>query len=157
LGVDRGEAAAIIERYFQRFPGISRYMADTLEQAREHGYVTTLFGRKTHLPAIKGKTVGERQGAERQAINAPIQGTAADLIKRAMSRMGPALLAAGIDRTRMLLQVHDELVFEVPDDEIERASTVIRQVMEDAAAPALTLSVPLAVEIGQGASWGAAH
>jgi hypothetical protein len=86
-----------------------------------------------------------------------IQGTAADLIKRAMTRMGPALLAAGIDRTRMLLQVHDELVFEVPDDEVERASTVIRQVMEDAAAPALTLSVPLAVEIGQGASWGAAH
>ncbi len=157
LGVDRGEAAAIIERYFQRFPGISRYMADTLEQAREHGFVTTLFGRKTHLPAIKGKTVGERQGAERQAINAPIQGTSADLIKRAMARIGPALLAAGIDRTRMLLQVHDELVFEVPEDEIEPASAVIRRVMEEAAGPALALTVPLAVEIGHGASWGAAH
>jgi DNA polymerase-1 len=157
LGVDRGEAAAIIERYFQRFPGISRYMADTLEQAREHGYVTTLFGRKTHLPAIKGKTVGERQGAERQAINAPIQGTSADLIKRAMARIGPALLAAGVDGARMLLQVHDELVFEVPEDQVEAASTVIRRVMEEAAGPALALTVPLAVEIGHGASWGAAH
>jgi DNA polymerase-1 len=157
LGVDRGEAAAIIERYFQRFPGISRYIADTLEQVRDRGFVTTLFGRKTHLPGIKGKTQTERQAAERQAINAPIQGSSADLIKRAMTRMGPALLAAGVDRTRMLLQVHDELVFEVPDDEIGAASDVIRQVMEGAAAPAIELSVPLAVEIGQGASWGAAH
>ncbi|USI74221.1 DNA polymerase I [Sphingomonas morindae] len=157
LGVDRGEAQAIIDRYFARFPGVSRYIADTVAQVRAQGHVTTLFGRKTWLPGIKGKTVGERQGAERQAINAPIQGTSADLIKRAMVRMGPALAAAGLDRVRMLLQVHDELVFEVPEEEAARAAEVIRAVMEAAAGPAVTLSVPLGVEIGTGPSWGAAH
>ena len=157
LGVDRGEAQAMIDRYFERFPGINRYIAETLEQLREHGYVTTLFGRKTHLPGIRAKTVGERQAAERQAINAPIQGTSADIIKRAMARMGPALAKAGLPDVRMLLQVHDELVFELPAAQEEFAKIVIREVMETAAAPAINLSVPLGVEIGAGPSWGQAH
>ncbi len=157
LGVDRGEAQAIIDRYFARFPGVSRYIADTLAQVRELGHVTTLFGRKTWLPGIKGKLQGERQAAERQAINAPIQGTSADLIKRAMVRMAPALAEAGLGHVRMLLQVHDELVFELPESDVEAASTLIRRVMESAAGPAISLSVPLGVEIGTGPSWGAAH
>ncbi len=157
LGVDRIEAQAMIDRYFDRFPGINRYMADTLTQARETGYVTTLFGRKTHLPAIRGKTQGERQGAERQAINAPIQGTSADIIKRAMARMGPALGRAGLGHVRMLLQVHDELVFELPEGDAEAAKAVIAEVMAKAAEPAILLSVPLGVEVGTGKSWGAAH
>jgi DNA polymerase-1 len=157
LGVDRVEAQAMIDRYFDRFPGINRYIADTLTQAREQGFVTTLFGRKTHLPAIRGKTIGERQGAERQAINAPIQGTSADIIKRAMARMGPALTEAGLNDVRMLLQVHDELVFELDEADAPAASEVIRRVMASAAEPAITLSVPLGVEIGVGRSWGAAH
>ena len=157
LGVDRMEAQAIIDRYFDRFPGVRNYMAATIQQLRDTGFVTTLFGRKTHLPGIRGKTVGERQAAERQAVNAPIQGTSADIIKRAMVRMTPALRAAGLAGTRMLLQVHDELVFEVPDAEVADAREVIRQVMAGAAEPYVTLSVPLGVEIGTGASWGAAH
>ncbi|MBV9841837.1 MAG: DNA polymerase I [Sphingomonadaceae bacterium] len=157
LGVDRGEAQAIIDRYFDRFPGVRNYIATTINQVREKGFVTTLFGRKTHLPAIKGKTVGERQGAERQAINAPIQGTSADLIKRAMARMTGALADAGLADVKMLLQVHDELVFEVPEAKAEAAGAVIRETMALAAEPALTLSVPLGVEIGTGPSWGAAH
>jgi DNA polymerase-1 len=157
LGVDRVEAQAMIDRYFDRFPGINRYIADTLTQAREQGFVTTLFGRKTHLPAIRGKTIGERQGAERQAINAPIQGTSADIIKRAMARMGPALAEAGLPDVRMLLQVHDELVFELDAADAPAATEVIRRVMATAAEPAVTLSVPLGVEIGVGRSWGAAH
>jgi DNA polymerase-1 len=157
LGVTADEAQAIIDRYFERFPGISRYFADTLGEVRERGFSTTLFGRKTHFPRIKSKIQHERQGAERAAINAPIQGTAADIIKRAMARMGPALAAASLERVRMLMQVHDELVFEVPEAEVDPASTVIRRVMERAAEPAMTLSVPLGVEIGTGPNWGAAH
>ena len=157
LGVDRGEAQWIIDRYFERFPGVSRYIADTLTLVRDKGFVSTLFGRKTWLPGIKGKMQGERQAAERQAINAPIQGTSADLIKRAMDRIGPALADAGLGHVRMLLQVHDELVFELPQADVEAASAVIRRMMEGAAGPAVTLSVPLGVEIGTGASWGAAH
>jgi len=157
LGVDRGEAQAIIDRYFERFPGVSNYIAETVAQVREKGFVTTLFGRKTHLPGIKGKTVGERQSAERQAINAPIQGTSADIIKRAMVRMEPALAVAGLDRVKMLLQVHDELVFELPEGDVAKAREVIETVMAGAAEPHVTLSVPLGVEIGTGASWGAAH
>ena len=157
LGTDRIEAQAIIDRYFERFPGVNRYIAETVAQVREKGFVTTLFGRKTHLPGIKAKTVGERQAAERQAINAPIQGTSADIIKRAMARMGPALREAGLPGVRMLLQVHDELVFEVPEGDADAAKAVIRTVMEGAAQPAVTLSVPLGVEIGTGPNWGAAH
>jgi DNA polymerase-1 len=157
LGVTADEAQMIIDRYFERFPGIQNYIADTLGKVRETGFTTTLFGRKTHFPSIRAKNQGERQGAERAAINAPIQGTSADIIKRAMVRMGPALEAEGLGAVRMLMQVHDELVFEVPEDRIEPASAVIRRVMASAAEPAVTLSVPLGVEIGTGRNWGAAH
>jgi DNA polymerase-1 len=155
--VTADEAQAMIDRYFERFPGINRYIAETLTQVRERGFTETLFGRKTHFPRIKSKVQHERQGAERAAINAPIQGTSADIIKRAMVRMEPALTAAGLGHVRMLLQVHDELVFELPPADVEAASAVIRSVMENAATPAVTLTVPLGVEIGTGASWGAAH
>jgi DNA polymerase-1 len=157
LDISADEAQSMIDRYFERFPGINRYIAETLTQVRERQFTTTLFGRKTHFPRIKSKVQHERQGAERAAINAPIQGTSADIIKRAMARMDPALAAAGLVGTRMLLQVHDELVFEVPDAEVDAAREVIRHVMATAAEPAVRLDVPLAVEIGTGASWGAAH
>ena len=157
LDVSADEAQAMIDRYFERFPGINRYIAETLSQVRERGFTTTLFGRKTHFPRIASRVQHERQGAERAAINAPIQGTSADIIKRAMARMEPALAEAGLTGTRMLLQVHDELVFEVPDAEVEAARPVIERVMATAAEPAVTLDVPLGVEIGTGASWGAAH
>jgi DNA polymerase-1 len=157
LDISADEAQAMIDRYFDRFPGINRYIAETLTQVREHGFTTTLFGRKTHFPRIRSKVQNERQGAERAAINAPIQGTSADIIKRAMVRMEPALAAAGLTGTHMLLQVHDELVFEVAEGEVEAARGVIEHVMATAAEPAVKLDVPLGVEIGTGASWGAAH
>jgi len=157
LGTGADEAQAMIDRYFERFPGIQRYIHDTLETTRERGYSLTLFGRKCWFPRINSKNQAERQGSERAAINAPIQGTCADIIKRAMVRMEPALAAAGLLSTRMLLQVHDELVFEVPVADIDAAGEVIRGVMADAAGPAVRLDVPLAIEIGSGASWGAAH
>jgi DNA polymerase-1 len=157
LGVTADEAQEIIDRYFQRFPGINNYIAATLEHVRETGFTTTLFGRKTHFPYIKSRVQHERQGAERAAINAPIQGTSADIIKRAMARMCPALEAEGLGRTRMLMQVHDELVFEVPEGDADRAAAVIKRVMERSAEPAVKLSVPLGVDIGTGANWGAAH
>ena len=157
LDVTADEAQAMIDRYFDRFPGIRDYIHATTQLVRERGFTTTLFGRKTHFPRIRSKVQHERQGAERAAINAPIQGTSADIIKRAMARMEPALAAAGLTGTRMLLQVHDELVFELPEGEVEAARPVIERVMATAAEPAVTLSVPLAVEIGVGASWGAAH
>jgi DNA polymerase-1 len=157
LEVSRQEAQEMIDRYFARFPGINHYIAATLGEVREKGFTTTLFGRKTHLPWIRSAKQGERQAAERQAVNAPIQGTSADIIKRAMLRMNPALAAAGLGDVRMLLQVHDELVFELAPDQVEAASAVIRTVMAGAAAPLAPLSVPLGVEIGTGASWGAAH
>jgi len=157
LEISPEEAQAMIDRYFERFPGIRAYIGETLTRARETGFTTTLFGRKTHFPRIKSNVQHERQGAERAAINAPIQGSAADIIKRAMARVGPALDAAGLTGTRMLMQVHDELVFEVPQGEVEGATAIIRAVMERAAEPAIRLSVPLGVEIGTGANWGAAH
>ena len=151
------EAQSIIDRYFERFPGIRAYIGETLTHARESGFTTTLFGRKTHFPRLRSNVQHERQGAERAAINAPIQGTAADIIKRAMARMGPALAAEGLGDVRMLMQVHDELVFEVPEDDVDRARDVVRRVMESAAEPAVKLSVPLGVEVGVGPNWGAAH
>jgi DNA polymerase-1 len=157
LGVPKEEGKAIIDRYFQRFPGIRTYIDDTLAFARENGFTRTLFGRKTHFPNIRASNPNFRAGAERAAINAPIQGTSADLIKRAMNRMDSALDKAGLTDVRMLLQVHDELVFEVPEGREEEAAAVIRQVMARAADPALTLDVPLDVEVGWGANWGAAH
>jgi DNA polymerase I len=157
LGVSKEEGQQIIDRYFDRFPGIRNYIAQTLSFARDHGFTQTLFGRKTHFPNIASRQQNLRQGSERAAINAPIQGTSADLIKRAMARMDHALQAAGLEGVRMLLQVHDELVFEVPDGREEEAASVIRTVMAGAAEPALTLDVPLDVEVGWGANWGAAH
>ncbi|MBB4152398.1 DNA polymerase-1 [Sphingomonas jinjuensis] len=157
LDVSADEAQGMIDRYFDRFPGIRNYIATTTEFVREKGFTQTLFGRKTHFPRIRSKLQHERQGAERAAINAPIQGTSADIIKRAMVRMEPALAEAGLGHVRMLLQVHDELVFELPEGDVEAAKPVIERVMATAAEPAVVLSVPLAVEIGTGASWGAAH
>jgi len=157
LGTDSDEAQAMIDRYFERFPGIQRYIVHTLEQVRERGYSETLFGRKTWFPRITSKAQAERAGSERAAINAPIQGTSADIIKRAMARMGPALADAGLTNVRMLLQVHDELVFELPEGDVAQASPIIERVMAEAALPAVKLDVPLGVEIGFGLSWGAAH
>lgn len=157
LEVEPDEAQAMIDTYFQRFPGIQRYIHDTLETVRERGYSETLFGRKTWFPRINSKNGAERQGSERAAINAPIQGTSADIIKRAMARMMPALASAGLGHVRMLLQVHDELVFELPEGDVEAASPVIKRIMAEAANPAVKLDVPLGVEIGSGMSWDAAH
>ncbi len=158
LGVSKDEGKAIIDRYFERFPGIRAYIHNTLALAREQGFTQTLFGRKTHfLPNIRSPNPSIRGGAERAAINAPIQGTSADLIKRAMARMDDALADAGLHGVRMLLQVHDELVFEVPEGQEEAAAAVIRKVMAQAAEPAIELDVPLDVEVGWGAHWGEAH
>jgi DNA polymerase I len=158
LGVGKDEGKAIIDRYFERFPGIRAYIHGTLGFVREHGFTRTLFGRKTHFePNIRSPNPSIRGGAERAAINAPIQGTSADLIKRAMARMDGALADAGLESVKMLLQVHDELVFEVPDGREEEAAAVIRQVMANAAGPALQLDVPLDVEVGWGPNWGEAH
>jgi DNA polymerase I len=157
LEIDADEAQSMISRYFERFPGISVYINETLEKARSKGYTETLFGRKTWFPQIKAPIQHVRQGAERAAINAPIQGTCADIIKRAMVRMPGALAAAGLGDVKMLLQVHDELVFELASDQVKAASAVIRATMAGAAMPAIHLNVPLDVEIGTGPSWGAAH
>ncbi|MEL7685226.1 DNA polymerase I [Citromicrobium bathyomarinum] len=162
LGIEADEAQDLIDIYFARFPGIQRYIVNTMETVRERGYSQTLFGRKTWFPRINSKNQAERQGSERAAVNAPIQGTSADIIKRAMARMGPALAEAGLkpdapDGVRMLLQVHDELVFEMPEGLVEQAKPVIRSVMADAAGPAVELSVPLGVEIGTGRNWDDAH
>ena len=158
LGVSKDEGKAIIDRYFDRFPGIRAYIHSTLGFARERGYTQTLFGRKTHfMPNIRSSNPSIRGGAERAAINAPIQGTSADLIKRAMARMDDALVKAGLGEVRMLLQVHDELVFEVPTGREEEAATLIKGVMATAAEPAMKLDVPLDVEVGWGPNWGEAH
>jgi len=158
LGVPKEEGKAIIDRYFERFPGIRAFIHSTLSFAREQGFTRTLFGRKTHfMPNIRSPNPSIRAGAERAAINAPIQGTSADLIKRAMARMDEALAEAGLEGVRMLLQVHDELVFEVPEGQEEAAAAVIKRVMATAAEPAIKLDVPLDVEVGWGAHWGEAH
>ena len=157
LGIPADEAQAVIDLYFKRFPGIQRYIHDTLESVRGRGYSETLFGRKTWFPRITSSNGAERQGSERAAINAPIQGTSADIIKRAMVRMTPALVDAGLPNVKMLLQVHDELVFELPEGDVAAARPVIERVMADAAEPAVKLDVPLGVEIGTGLSWGTAH
>jgi len=156
LGISRGEAKDYIDAYFEKFPGIQAYMDRMKAEAKAHGYVETLFGRRCHIKDIKAKAPGPRAYAERQAINAPLQGAAADIIRRAMIRIPPALADAGL-KTRMLLQVHDELVFEAPKAEAKDASDVIRTVMESAPAPAVSLDTPLVVEAGVGANWDEAH
>jgi DNA polymerase I len=156
LSIPQGEAADYIKAYFARFPGIKDYMERTKAFCREHGYVETIFGRKCHLPGIKDSNPARRAFSERAAINAPLQGAAADIIKRAMIRLPGRLRAEGF-AARMLLQVHDELVFEVPEGEVERVAPVIRAVMEGAAVPMVTLSVPLVVETGWAGNWEEAH
>ncbi len=156
LSIPREEAGAYIRKYFERFPGIRDYMEATKKACREQGFVTTIFGRKCHYPAIASKNPSERAFVERQAINAPLQGSAADIIRRAMIRMEPALAAARLS-ARMLLQVHDELVFEVPESEVEATLPVIRRVMERAPLPAVELKVPLAVEARAAHNWDEAH
>jgi DNA polymerase I len=156
LGIGRSEAGAYIRTYFERFPGIRDYMEATKAEARRQGYVTTLFGRKVHYPEINTKNQSLRGNFERAAINAPIQGSAADIIRRAMIRMVPALAAAGLS-ARMLLQVHDELVFEAPEDELDKTMEVAQSVMEKAPEPVLKLSVPLKVDARAGDNWEAAH
>lgn len=152
LSIPQSEAKAYIDAYFERYPGIKDYMENTKQFARDHGYVETLFGRRCHTPEIKNKLPNHRAFAERAAINAPIQGGAADIIKRAMIRLPNALEEADL-KTKMLLQVHDELIFEVPVNEIDEATTVIKQVMENAA----SLKVPLVVDPGVGDTWAEAH
>jgi DNA polymerase-1 len=156
LSIPQDEAGAYIKTYFERFPGIRAYMDSCRALVREQGFVTTLFGRKINIPTIRSKSIHERQFAERAAINAPLQGAAADVMRRAMIRMPPALEAAGL-KARMLLQVHDELVFEAPEDEAEAVCEVARTVMERAALPAVDFSVPLVVEARAAPNWEAAH
>jgi DNA polymerase I len=156
LGIGRSEAGAYIKTYFERFPGIRDYMEAMKETARRHGYVKTLFGRKVHYPEINTKNPSLRGNYERAAINAPIQGTAADIIRRAMIRMAAALAEAGLS-ARMLMQVHDELVFEAPENEVEKTMEVAQAVMEKAPEPALKLKVPLKVDARAADNWEAAH
>jgi len=156
LGIGREEAGAYIKKYFERFPGIRAYMDETREFCRSHGYVTTLFGRKCHYPDIKASNPSLRAFNERAAINARLQGTAADIIRRAMIRMDAALAEAKLS-AKMLLQVHDELVFEVPDREVAATLPVVERVMRDAPFPAVVLSVPLAVEARAAGNWEEAH
>ena len=152
LGIERSAATAYIERYFARYPGVKRYMDETRAGAIEKGYVETLFGRRVHLPEIKTAAGRARSAAERQAINAPMQGTAADLIKLAMIAVQDAL-----DRerraTRMIMQVHDELVFEVPEAELDWAKEAVPRIMAGVA----TLAVPLVADVGIGPNWDQAH
>ncbi|MBV9747973.1 MAG: DNA polymerase I, partial [Acetobacteraceae bacterium] len=152
LGIETQEARRYIDAYFGRYPEIREYMERAKEQARKLGYVLTPFGRRCWVPQINDKRPNIRAYAERAAINAPLQGGAADIIKRAMVRLPATLRDAGL-RGRMLLQVHDELLFEAPVEEADRLAAVAKQVMEDAA----HISVPLLVETGQGHSWSEAH
>ena len=152
LGIEPGEARAYIDAYFKRYPGIRGYMDRTRKEAQDKGYVLTPFGRRCWIPGIADKNPARRSYSERQAINAPLQGGAADIIKRAMVKLPRALREAGL-RSRMLLQVHDELLFEAPAEEADRLAALAREVMESAA----RLSVPLVVETGKGRNWAEAH
>lgn len=156
LSIPREEAGAYIKTYFERFPGIRTYMDRMQRQVRAEGFVTTIFGRKVYIPAARGKSPAERAFGDRAAINAPIQGAAADVIRRAMVRMPAALREAGL-KTRMLLQVHDELIFEAPESEADAAIVVAKQIMEKAPEPAVALSVPLVVDARAAANWDDAH
>jgi DNA polymerase-1 len=156
IGVPQAEAGAYIRAYFDRFPAIRAYMERIKTDCRRTGYVETIFGRKCFIPGIRDANPARRAGAERQAINAPLQGSAADIIKRAMARI-PAALAREKLRARMLLQVHDELLFEAPEAEVEHTAQIVKAVMEGACAPHCELSVPLVVETGWAKSWDEAH
>ena len=156
LGIPREEASAYIKKYFERFPGIRAYMDETRDFCRAHGYVETLFGRKCHYPDIKASNASIRSFNERAAINARLQGTAADIIRRAMTRMEDALAAHRLS-AQMLLQVHDELIFEVPDDEVAATLPVVQHTMQDAPFPAVLLSLPLQVDARAAENWDEAH
>ena len=156
LGISREESGAYIRKYFERFPGIRDYMDTTKRQARADGFVRTIFGRKCHYPRINASNPSERAFNERASINAPIQGSAADIIRRAMIRMDDTLQRAKLDAL-MLLQVHDELVFEAPLDQVEATIKLVSQVMVDAPHPALQLSVPLQVDARAAGNWDEAH
>jgi DNA polymerase I len=156
LGISREEAGAYIKKYFERFPGIRAFMDATKEACRQTGYVTTLFGRKCHYPDILASNPSIRSFNERAAVNARLQGTAADIIRRAMIRMDEALANQRL-AAQMLLQVHDELVFQVPQGEIERTIPVIKRVMEEAPLPAVALAVPLHVDAHAADNWDEAH
>jgi DNA polymerase-1 len=156
IGVPQQEAAEYIRAYFERFPAIRAYMERIKTDARRTGFVETIFGRKCFIPGIRDPNPARRGGAERQAINAPLQGSAADIIKRAMGRLPSALKRAGLN-ARMLLQVHDELLFEAPEAEIEATARLVKEVMECACAPRCELSVPLVVETGWATTWDRAH
>ena len=155
IGVDRGKAAEFIKQYFIKFPGIKDYMDETKAEARQYGYVTTLFGRKLHITGMRDRNPSARAFAERQAINAPIQGAAADIMRRAMSRVPDVV--AGVEGARMLLQVHDELIFEVPEARAEELAAKVKPVMERANLPAVPLDIPLVVETGAAENWNDAH
>jgi DNA polymerase-1 len=152
LGIERGAAQSYIERYFARFSGVKQYMDDTRLQAKARGYVETVFGRRLWLPEINSPNGPRRQGAERAAINAPMQGTAADLIKLAMIAVQNWLETEKLG-TRMIMQVHDELVLEVPDAELE----LIKQKLPELMAGVAQLKVPLIAEVGVGSNWDEAH
>ena len=156
IGVPQAEAAAYIRAYFERFPAIRAYRERIKTDARRTGYVETIFGRKCWISGIRDANPARRAGAERQAINAPLQGSAADIIKRAMIHIPKALADAGV-RAKMLLQVHDELLFEVPEAETQATAEIVKTVMEGACAPHCQLSVPLVVETGWAHSWDEAH
>jgi DNA polymerase-1 len=156
LSISRGEAGDYIKTYFERFPGIRDYMEATKETARKQGYVETLFGRRMHFLDINSKNPQMRGFKERAAINAPIQGSAADIIRRAMVRMEGALSDANLS-ARMLLQVHDELIFEVAEAEVEKTIEVVSSVMENSPAPAVQLAVPLKVDARAAGNWDEAH
>ena len=157
LGISREEAGLYIKTYFERFPGIRDYMEATKKFAHDNGYVSTIFGRRVHYPEINTRNPGMRGFLERAAINAPIQGSAADIIRRAMVRVPPALGAAKLDTARMLLQVHDELIFEVAENQVEGTIATVRAVMEGAAEPAVKMAVPIHVDAKAADNWEAAH
>jgi DNA polymerase-1 len=156
LGIGREEAGTYIRKYFERFPGIRDYMEETKSFAKKHGYVLTLFGRKCHYPEIGASNPSIRAFNERAAVNATLQGSAADIIRRAMIRMDDALAEQKL-AAQMLLQVHDELVFEVPEQEVAKSLPVVTKVMIDAPLPAVSLTVPLHVEAHAADNWDAAH
>jgi DNA polymerase-1 len=156
LNIPREEAGAYIKKYFERFPGIRDYMEETKAFCKKHGYVLTLFGRKCHYPDITASNPSLRAFNERAAINARLQGTAADILRRAMIRMDPELTRAKLN-AQMLLQVHDELIFEVPEKEVEKTLPIIREVMVDAPHPAVQLHVPLQVDARAADNWDEAH
>jgi len=152
LDIDRSAAQTYMERYFDRYPGVKAYMDQTRALAREQGYVETVYGRRLWLPDIRGGSGPRRQAAERAAINAPMQGTAADIIKLAMLRVQAWLKSSGL-RSRLILQVHDELVIEAPEVEVETVKRELHRIMEGIEG----LSVPLLVEVGAGPNWEQAH